>query len=372
VRRPENFVLSSLLLMAGFAEAQPPSIELYTVGIGDALFNKFGHAALCVVGPEHPGGGTCYNYGSTDFSRPIGLSWDVVRGRAEFWVSVSDLVTMIYGFESQDRTIYRQVLPLDKESAERLASNLAMDAAPDKRIYIYNHYLENCSTRPRDLIDSATGGALREDDAPSGTFRELALPGLASFHWTLVLATDWIMGRWVDGPIGSYEAMFLPRKLRDAVEQRLDTGPTIVYERRAPLEPPDVTGVRATFWVVVTVFVFLVGIGTVLGPPLVSRRVQRLAALALALPGLLLLFAAAVSGLPELRVNELLLVLVPLDLLFFSTRARLVRFYASLRLLELIAVALLLFTGTLVQPLWPFWLLAFGVIAAVALKTRRA
>ena len=358
--------------MAGLAGAQAPSIELYTIGRGEALFNKFGHVALCVVGPEYPGGGPCYNYGSTDFSRPIGLSWEVVRGRAEFWVAVSDRVSMIDGFRSQDRTVYRQILPLDEENAEQLARNLAIDAASENRAYIYNHYLENCSTRPRDLIDSATGGALREGNEPFGTFRELALPGLASFHWTLVPATDWIMGRWVDGPIGTYEAMFLPRILRDTVEQRLDARPSIVYERRAPLEPPDVAGVREKFWVLVAGFVFMVGIGIVLGSPLVSRFTQRLAALALALPGLLLLLAAVVSGLPELRVNELLLVLVPLDLLFLSTRDRIVRFYASLRLLGLIVVALLLFTGTLVQPLWPFWLLAFGVTAAIALKGRRA
>ena len=75
--------------MAAVKAGAEPRIELYTMGRDEALFTKFGHAALCVVDDTRPGGGLCYNYGTTDFSRPVGLSWDVVRGRAKFWVSVS-------------------------------------------------------------------------------------------------------------------------------------------------------------------------------------------------------------------------------------------------------------------------------------------
>jgi hypothetical protein len=367
-----SLALWALLTLTGVARAAPPTIELYTIGLGDDLFNKFGHAALCVVGPDYQGGGICYNYGTADFSRPIGLSWDVVRGRAEFWVSTADMVTMIYGFESQDRTIYRQVLPLDPDSAEALAKNLARDASPENRTYIYNHFLNNCSTKPRDLIDEATKGALSRDGAAAGTFRELALPGLASFSWALVPGTDWLMGRWVDHPIGTYEAMFLPRYLREVVEKRLGAVPSIVYERRAPLEPPDVEGARGEFWLIVVAFVLATGIAVVFGPPRVSAGARKLTALVLALPALLLLLAAIVSGLPELKVNELLLVTVPLDWVLFSSRDRLVFLYASIRLVALLGVALLVFAGVFIQPLWPFWVLAFGSLLCVALRTRGA
>src|SRR3972149_5369007 len=92
-------------LVLGSAQSLPAAgthVDLVTVGPGDDLFSKFGHAALCVED------GLCYNYGTSDFSRPIGLGWEVVRGRSQFWVSVSDLETMIASFEIEDRTTYPQ------------------------------------------------------------------------------------------------------------------------------------------------------------------------------------------------------------------------------------------------------------------------
>ena len=81
-----------------------------TLVAGEPVYAAGPYAELS---PELPAGGLCYNYGTTDFSRPVGLGWDVVRGQARFWVSVSDLLGMRLSFEAQDRTLYRQVLPLD-------------------------------------------------------------------------------------------------------------------------------------------------------------------------------------------------------------------------------------------------------------------
>src|SRR3989304_4438132 len=95
-------------------------VDLYTMGRGGDFLSTFGPAALCVSGGGAPAEGVCYNYGTSDFSRPIGLGWEVVRGRSRFWVSVSDLETMIAFFESEDRTIYRQRLPLTEKQAVSL------------------------------------------------------------------------------------------------------------------------------------------------------------------------------------------------------------------------------------------------------------
>src|SRR3970040_134518 len=103
-------------------------VDLYTMGRGDDLFSKFGHAALCVSGGGAPAAGVCYNYGTSDFSRPIGLGWEVVRGRSRFWVSVSDLPDMLASFEIEHRTLYRQILPLTEKQASSLARTLERGA----------------------------------------------------------------------------------------------------------------------------------------------------------------------------------------------------------------------------------------------------
>lgn len=333
------------------------------MGPGDVLFSMFGHAAICVTGESLPGGGLCYNYGTSDFSRPIGLAWDVVRGRAEFWVSISDLTSMLLSFESDDRTIYRQVLPLDPEQVARLSETLYRDGSAENRVYIYNHYLENCSTRPRDHIDEVTGGALREASVPHGsTFREQALEGLGAAHWILVPATDLVMGRWSDQRIDTFEAMFFPRILRLAVEEKLGARPEIVYERRAPTARADVASARLRLWVIVASLAILhLGLAR-------FRRERLFGAIVLGGLGLLLGFAAVVSVLPELRINELLLVFLPTDVFLASTSARVVS-YARARLVLLAAVALLALAGIFIQPLWPFWALAVSFLAVRARPT---
>src|SRR6187401_3573893 len=56
-----------------------PIIELYTMGQGDLMFEKFGHAALCIRYPRQPRRTRCYNYGSTDFDSVVPLFLGFLR-----------------------------------------------------------------------------------------------------------------------------------------------------------------------------------------------------------------------------------------------------------------------------------------------------
>src|SRR5581483_2002964 len=104
----------SIVLFAATLAA--PRIELYTMGAGDDLFSAFGHAAICVLDEQSPRG-RCYNYGTADFRTPLPLTWDFIRGRARFWVSVADLPAMLWLYRQEDRTVYRQRLALSDEQA---------------------------------------------------------------------------------------------------------------------------------------------------------------------------------------------------------------------------------------------------------------
>lgn len=53
--------------------AEVPVIALYTVGVGESLFERFGHAALCVHRSQSPRSDLCFNYGATEFSTPLPL-----------------------------------------------------------------------------------------------------------------------------------------------------------------------------------------------------------------------------------------------------------------------------------------------------------
>jgi hypothetical protein len=345
-------------------------VDLYTISPGDDLFSQFGHAALCVSGGDAPREGVCYNYGTSDFSRPIGLGWEVVRGRARFWVSVSDLDTMIVSFELEDRTVYRQALPLTEKQAASLARKLAQDALPENRAYVYNHFLENCSTRPRDHIDEITGGALRRVRLPAiGTFRDYAAEGLSRASVLLVAGTDFLMGRWVDRPIDAYAAMFIPDVLREGVVSAFGATPEVLYERSGPSIASRVGLARTGTFVAAFLLAIPFGVSRYFGPQ-VRRLFQKIGGTILGSLGALLLVAALVSVLPELRRNELLLVFFPLDFFLRSSNRAFVASYSTMRLLVLALVAVLRVLGILIQPLWPFWIVSAAILGSILVSSR--
>ncbi len=357
-----------LLLTALAQTPAPPGsrVDLYTFGPGEDVFSKFGHASLCVF-DENGLGGRCFNYGSADFSTPGPLTWDVVRGRARFWVAVTSFGEMLRLYLAEDRTIYRQRLPLKSEQVEEMRQRLETAALPENRYYEYDHFKDNCSTRPRDHIDAVIDGALRRRPTSHGSsFRELIHENLKGDPVVFVLV-DTFLGRSIDRERTDYEAMFLPRMLRESVALHLGATPEIVHARHPA--PPNPS------WLVTHRLGLALGIGLgsalliVLGTPGASFALRSVFGALFGTVGALLVLLAVVSPLAELRYNELLLVWLPTDFLLIVGSRRVTSLYTNLRLAGLVAVGLLFLFGWLLQPLGPFWALAALVLGATSART---
>ncbi|MGZ3407355.1 MAG: lipoprotein N-acyltransferase Lnb domain-containing protein, partial [Polyangia bacterium] len=121
-----------------------PMIDVYTMGVGDELFSAFGHAAICVTDGEAPRG-RCYNYGTADFTTPVPLTWNFIRGRALFWVSTTDVPHMLHYYASVGRAVWRQTLLLTSDEATRVAVALDASAQEGTKYYRYHHFNDNCT-----------------------------------------------------------------------------------------------------------------------------------------------------------------------------------------------------------------------------------
>lgn len=368
------FLAMAMTLAGPRAAAAPdpaPIIELYTMGPGPSLFSKFGHAAICVRYSRKLSD-RCYNYGTTNFAEPVHLVWGVLRSDSVFWVSVDSPARMIRHYERRDRSVWRQTIPLAPAAARALAARLAEAALPENRTYSYHHYHDNCSTRVRDLLDEATGGALsrgRKDAPFSATYRELSRRGLAGAPW-LVALSDIVLGGAADETPDVYQAMFLPAVLRAEVATRLGVEPEVIYAHAGP-PPPELDGaMRAWWWAALAVVCTAFALGARLLVARGARRGRRLALVAAFLPigiiGLLLWGVALVSPLPELRFNEAVLVFWPLDLAVPFVSEHLARRYARGRIAILVVVSLLVVIGVFSQPLL-LPILAAGIPAATLL-----
>lgn len=363
-------MLETLSLLAALsAAAAEPRIELYTMGQGEHLFERFGHAAICVIDDHAPARSRCYNYGTTDFgSPPEELGWAFLRGRARFWVSVWPLERMLKSYEADDRTIYRQRLPLSPEQARRVREKLEHDARPENRYYLYHHFHDNCTTRLRDIIDVAAGGSLsRATERPfPATFRSIGREGLAEAPLALVVG-DLLVGRDADRHPTVREAMFLPDVLRREVAAELGAPPELVYAREGRSfshDPPH----NGPYQLALAALIAL--------PVALARLARRAERVALALSGLLLgliglaVWAVAlVSSVPELRANEVLIVFWPSDLALGALTPVWRQRYAKLRLCLLFVTSALAVIGVLRQPLLSWVLVAaLPMVAALTLR----
>lgn len=338
--------------------AVAPQVEVFTMGPGDDLFSRFGHAAICITDEESPLG-RCYNYGTADFSTPGPLTWGVLRGNGQFWVSVSSLPRMLALYQLEDRTVYRQRLPLSPTQAESIARELHKADRPEHTLYNYRHFDDNCTTRIRDLLDSVTFGALRQGNLVPNQppLRARVAEGFAAAP-VLATLSQLVLGRRVDAPTTGWDSMFLPDVLRAELYSHLHAVPEVVVTRVAPL-PPSSSLPPILLW---SCAALLLGLLAWLG-----GRPSRIAVLIfLTVLGLLPWALAVVARLPELRVNEALLVMWPTDLLLLWPRA--MRIYGRIRLGGLLLVGAGKLVGLLVQPLGGLLLCAALPLGVVLYK----
>lgn len=228
--------MSALPLLALLAAVTPapagaePRIELISIGPGDALYAAFGHTALRVRTPD--GADLAYNFGGMDFAqRSFYLRF--LQGRLEAFPKVTSYAELLLEYAGEDRTVIARSLALPGPAAVQLAAELArLAGSPDGR-YTYHHLDDNCATRVAQLLDAATGGALRAggSGALGVTQRELVLEPLRR-RPIASLAIDLSGTGQVDRALTAWDATFLPEGLDRLVDATILEEQPLVVSRR--------------------------------------------------------------------------------------------------------------------------------------------
>ncbi len=132
-------------------------------------------------------------------------------------------------------------LELTPESKKAVADFLNYNAKEENRTYLYHYYLDNCSTRVRDIYNAATLDDFREwaEEIDTGlSFRDyttLRMDSSFPVNWTL----NALQGPMVDKKINLYEACFIPSVLNSAIEQYQNTEAEIVIEAAKEVKVPE-------------------------------------------------------------------------------------------------------------------------------------
>lgn len=214
------------------APAEPGSeltITLLTMGVGEQVWEQFGHNALWFH-LERPGSlgpaDVVYNWGIFDSSQPYFIP-HFLQGRMLYSMGGYPYEQTLIEYRERDRAVWAQELDLTNAQKIALRDFVIWNSRPENANYRYDYYRDNCSTRVRDALDRVLGGVIRAtfSGRKTGyTYRSETLR-LTQRQALLAAGIDLGLGRPADRELTAYEEMFLPMRLRDYVrELRVDDG----------------------------------------------------------------------------------------------------------------------------------------------------
>ena len=211
-------LLSSSVAAQQLTTAEPGSnltIYLLTMGPGDQVWEKFGHNAIWIHDDLNRTD-IAYHWGLFDFADRNFVP-NFARGRMRYSMGAFDMDETVDQYRRTNRTVWAQRLNLQPAQKQRLLEFVAWNIRPENRFYHYDYFRDNCSTRVRDALDLALGGAIKSatEATRSGTSYRFHTARLTQDDWPVFTGTMLGLGEPVDREITVWEEMFLPVRMKD-------------------------------------------------------------------------------------------------------------------------------------------------------------
>jgi hypothetical protein len=195
------------------------TVRLLTMGNGQDIYALFGHTAIWVH-DNVTRRDTVFNWGEFDLRQP-NFILHFLQGLNLYTIGGQRIDDLLYAYRYWNRSVTAQELDLSTSEKDTLVAIINENMQPENRRYRYDYFVENCATRPRDILDRVLRGQLRAgaDSITPTSYRWQALR-LMQGDKPLALGVNIGLGRPSDEPITAWQEMFLPRKLHDWVATR--------------------------------------------------------------------------------------------------------------------------------------------------------
>jgi len=327
---------TALLWLLATAVNAAPRIGVMTMQPGEIFWERFGHNAIVVdystVEGRARGEPMAYNFGFFDLDEPDFFT-RFIRGEMSYRLVELPLRQDLAYYREVGRGVSLQWLDLTPAQATQLAAALAENAKPENARYRYDYFTDNCSTRVRDALDRALGGALQQQmsaRSQGNTYRSEAVRLASPAGW-MWLGFDLGLGPYADRPLSRWQEAFIPMRLADSLrETKLADGRPLVTSEHVLLPhriAPEPAEAPRHWWPYA-----LAGIALAFVILLVGKHRPRLLAVA-ALPfwtlsgllGLLLAFIWCCTAHRAGWANHNLLLLNPLCMLLLPGGLRVAR-----------------------------------------------
>jgi uncharacterized membrane protein len=194
-------------------------ISLLTCTPGDELYSIFGHSAIRIVDSSSVTD-IVYNYGTFNFDDE-GFYLKFIRGKLMYYLSIEDFSDFKFSYQASNRGITEQLLNFTAEEKIMIRHTLNENLKEENKYYKYDFFLDNCTTRLRDLvINSKDPHPVLPAVMPIDTrFRQAIHEYLdkGKQYWSK-LGIDILLGAPTDAVMTSAQQQFLPDNLMKALD----------------------------------------------------------------------------------------------------------------------------------------------------------
>ena len=229
-------VISMLSVRA--ASVDSVRISLLTCAPGSEIYALFGHSAIRYEDPAR-GEDWVFNYGMFSFKDP-NFVMRFVKGETDYQLGVIPYRYFEAEYALRGSSVYQQELNLTDAEKVKLIGLLRENYLPANRVYRYNYFYDNCTTRARDKIEeSIEGKVVYPESDRVVSYRDILHEFTAGSEWS-EFGIDLCLGSEADEPIDERKQMFAPFYMlaaaRGALIQRGDEVVPFVREETKIVE----------------------------------------------------------------------------------------------------------------------------------------
>ena len=224
-------------------------VGLLTCSPHNEVYSLYGHTALHWH-DLRTGQHWVFNYGVFDFQKPH-FVWRFIMGQTDYMLEcTSNLQRWCDYYRKWGSSIEEQIL--DLTPAEKLQLERALTINLKNPVYRYNFFYDNCSTRPRNIIEQNLNGKVtygEREGYDGATFRQLIHLCTAGHPWA-AFGNDLLLGVKADKKTTQEERQFLPENLywdfdHATVDRQGKRSPLVL--RKVTLVPQGVQTIEKEF-----------------------------------------------------------------------------------------------------------------------------
>ena len=201
--------------ISAFTLSDSAVVSIFTCARGKLLYAQFGHTAVRVLDVEN-NIDLVFNYGTFNFHTE-NFYLKFVKGETDYQLSVYDTRFFYIDYSSRAR-VWEQKLKLTQTEKQQLFDALLTNTEPQNRVYRYNFFFDNCSTRPHDLVEqNVSGKIVYTQQTEPQSFRQLVTSYTGKNSWN-TFGIDLLLGVPDDRIATDRERFFLPVEMMNFLE----------------------------------------------------------------------------------------------------------------------------------------------------------